>query len=114
MESKLGCIANWHMSSGMNVNEQKTNCCLFHRGDTALILLTLNNQMIRSNKTIGMLGVISDSKLQWADHVSSAIKKSMSAINAINAIRLIKKYFNQKELFPLVTSNFYFYFTSQK
>ena len=60
--------------------------------------------MIKSNKTINVLGVIFDSKLQWADHIAHAITKSFSALNAI---RLIKKFFTQKELFQLITSNFY-------
>ena len=51
-----------------------------------------------------MLGVIFDSKLQWADHIAQTITKSLSALNAI---RLIRKFFTQKELFQLITSNFY-------
>ena len=88
----------------MKVNELKTDLCLFYRGDTTPISINLNNQVIKSNKNINILGVIFDSKLQWADHIAQAITKSM---NALNAIRLIKKYFTQKELFQLITSNFY-------
>ena len=76
--------------------EQKTDLCLFYRGDTTPISITLNNQVIKSNKTINVLGVIFDSKLQWADHLAHAITKSF---NALNAIRLIKKIFTQKIFF---------------
>ena len=65
----------------------KIDLCLFYRGDTTQIFIILNNQVIKSNKTINMLGVIFDSKLQWGDHIASAIKKSMSAINAIRLIK---------------------------
>ena len=41
---------------------------------------------------------------QWADHIAKAIKQ---ANNALNAIKLIRKNFNQKELLQLVTYNFY-------
>ena len=51
-----------------------------------------------------MLGVIFDSKLQWSDHLSHTIKKAM---NALNAIPIIKNYFKRHKLFSLVTSNFY-------
>ena len=43
-------------------------------------------------------------QLQWSDHIAHAIKKST---RALNAIRLIKKFFTQNELLGLVTSNFY-------
>ena len=51
-----------------------------------------------------MLGVIFDSKLKWENHVISAIKK---ANKSLNAIKLIQKFFNTKELLALTTSNFY-------
>ena len=104
MEIKLGRIMDWLKDSGMKVNESKTDLCLFHRGDTTPITLSLYGKQICSNKTINVLGVIFDTKLQWSDHVSHAIKRSMTALNAI---RLIRKFFTKKELLSLVTSNFY-------
>ena len=104
MERKLLIIISWLSHSGMKVNEQKTDLCLFYKGDTTPIEINLNNKVIKSNKIINVLGVIFDSKLQWADHIAQAITKSLSALNAI---RLIKKFFVQKELFQLITSNFY-------
>ena len=44
---------------------------------------------------MGMLGVLFDSKLQWVQHVAVAIRK---ANNALNAIKLIKKYGKKEEL----------------
>ena len=88
----------------MRVNESKTDLCLFHRGDTTPISISINGVNLTSNKTINILGVIFDSKLTWADHISHAIKCS---ITALNAIRIIKRFFTKKELLSLVTSNFY-------
>ena len=51
-----------------------------------------------------VLGVIFDSKMQWAAHVSKAIKKATSALHAI---RLIKHHFTSLELRTLITSDFY-------
>ena len=53
---------------------------------------------------MNVLGVIFDSKLQWSEQISNTIKRSM---NALNAIRLIRRYFKRDELLNLVTSNFY-------
>ena len=90
--------------SGLQVNEAKTELCLFHRGDTVPIKVSINGNVVTSKTTINVLGVIFDSKLQWADHILHTIKRSM---NALNAIRLIKNYFKKDELLQLITSNFY-------
>ena len=53
-----------------------------------------------SSKTINVLGVLFDQKLQWSDHIASCIAKSN---RALSAIRLIRKFFTTKELLQLVT-----------
>ena len=94
----------WLIDSGMKVNEAKTDVCLFHRGDTTPISLNINGNIIKSNNKINVLGVIFDSKMQWSDHIAHAIKR---ATGALNAIRLIRKFFTKGELLQLITSNFY-------
>ena len=42
--------------------------------------------------------------MQWGQHISNVINK---AKKTLHAIRLIRKYFNKKELNVLLTSNFY-------
>ena len=54
--------------------------------------------------TMNVLGIIFDTKLQWAPQVANSINKANSALNAI---RLIKKFFNPTELLQFLTSNFY-------
>ena len=104
MEAKLKNIMDWLTKSGMKVNEAKTDVCLFHRGDTTPISLNINGTTITSNTKINILGVIFDSKLQWSEHISHAIKR---ATGALNAIRLIRNFFTKTELLQLITSNFY-------
>ena len=104
MELKLKKIRDWLTDSGMRVNESKTNVCLFYKGDTAPITLNLNGNLVKLASKINVLGVIFDSKLQWSEHISHAIKRSNCALNAI---RLIRKFFTKKELLQLITSNFY-------
>ena len=50
------------------------------------------------------LGVVFDQKLQWSDHIAHCIQKSSKALTAI---RLIRNFFNTKEILQLITSNFY-------
>ena len=53
---------------------------------------------------MNVLGVIFDSKLLWCSQVANSVRKANSALNAI---KLIKRFFTEKELLGLVTSNFY-------
>ena len=104
METKLKKIVDWLTNSGMNVNESKTELCLFHRGDSGPITVNINGNEVTSKKTINILGGIFDSKLQWSEQIAHCIKCSM---NALNAIHLIRQYFKRDELLNLLTSNFY-------
>ena len=88
----------------MKVNEAKTDLCLFYKGDSTPITLNIYDKTISSNKSINILGVIVDSKLQSSDHIAHTIKRST---NALNAIKLIKKIFTQSELLTLIRSNFF-------
>ena len=51
-----------------------------------------------------MLGVSFDSKLQWIEQVSKAVRRANSALHTI---RLIRKYFTTRELLQLLTANFF-------
>ena len=66
--------------------------------------IVLNKVVIKSSKTINVLGVRFDHKMTWSPHISNQINK---ANQALHAIRLIKKYFTQGEILSLITSNFF-------
>ena len=68
-----------------------------------MLVLILDNTVV-SKKAIKVLGLFFDRKLQWADNIMDVIYR---ANHALNAIKLIRKLFNTKELITLVTSNFY-------
>ena len=104
MRESLEAITKWLKDSGLKVNESKTEMCLFHRSDTKIINLNLNNVNLKSTPQIKVLGVIFDSKLQWTEQVANAVKKSTKNLHAI---KIIKKYFNPIELKTFITANFY-------
>ena len=104
MKAKLEAILLWLTKSGMVVNESKTGLCVFYKHDCTPLVIELNGKFLISQSTINVLGVIFDSKLQWAPQVSHCVTKSL---NALNAIKLIKRFFKRDELLQLVTSNFY-------
>ena len=104
MEKKLEAITKWLKDSGLVVNEAKTEICLFHRNDQLPIEITINGTKIRSKKSMNVLGVIFDSKLNWGEHISNVIKKSK---RSLQAIKIIKKYLPNSALLTLLKSNFY-------
>ena len=104
MQTELIKLVKWLKGSGLKVNESKTELCLFYKLDVAPVTLNISGNVISSKTSMGVLGVIFDSKLQWVQHIASAIKK---ANQALSAIKLIKKYFTKKELLELLTANYY-------
>ena len=72
--------------------------------DYTPLVSELIDKFLISQNTMNVLEVIFDTKLQWAPHVAHCVSRSL---NALNAIKLIKKFFNNKELLQLKTSNFY-------
>ena len=69
-------VMKWLKKSGMQVNDAKTSLCLFYKKDTTPIKVRVNNEIITSTKSINVLGVIFDQKLQWSDHIALCISKS--------------------------------------
>ena len=83
---------------------RKKELCLFYKKYTHPIEITLNNNILKSNPNMNVLGVCFDSKLTWSLHIAMTINK---ANTALLGIRLIKKYFTDQEILQLITSNFY-------
>ena len=104
MEKSLEAMTKWLKKSGLKVNEAKTEVCFFCKNDTRPVEVMICNSKVTSKSTISVLGIIFDSKLNWSPQVHHAIKK---ANKALNAIKLIRKYFNSSELIQIITSNFY-------
>ena len=104
MERRLEMIVKWLKDSGLVVNEEKTEICLFYKRDHPIVELSISGKRISSKKTINVLGVMFDSKMQWSNQVYKAINNSK---RALHGIKLIKKYLSKSETKMLLTSNFY-------
>ena len=74
-EKTLEAITKWLKDSGLKVNDNKTELCLFQRNPHGSITLSLNEVTLTSKQQMNVLGVIFDSRLQWNDHVAQTIKK---------------------------------------
>jgi hypothetical protein len=82
MEKSLDSITKWLIHSGMIINNNKTEICLFYK------------------MMLHLLEALFDCKLQWMHHVNQVMHKANKAINAIQ--------FFTSELGSIVTSNFYY------
>ena len=96
-EEKLRLITKWLKDSGLKINEEKTEVCLFHRNDHAPITISLNGVNLKSKLSINVLGVQFDCKLSWNAQVNQTINKAKKTLHAIN---LIKKHFNTSDSRP--------------
>ena len=104
MEKSLEAITKWLKKSGLKVNEDKTEICLFHRHIQVNCDVNVNGIILHSKTSMNVLGVMFDSRLNWADHVSNAIRKTN---RALYCIKQIKAYFTPPELNQLITTNVY-------
>jgi hypothetical protein len=93
IEKSLEAITKCLRDSGLKVNQGKTENCFFSKRDTALVRIKFDGTTIESKKSIKVLGVVFDSKLNWSDHIEYAIN---CAIRAYNAIKLIRKFLPQR------------------
>ena len=96
--------AKWMKDSGLVINNEKTEVCVFHKQDTNITEVMLNGSLITIKKSIKILGIIFDSKLNWFEHVDNAIDKANRAKQALGQIA---KYFEKEELLKLATAYFY-------
>ena len=78
--------------------------CLFHNEDQPSINIRILGVSIRSTKSINVLGVIFDSKLNWNIHEAKTISK---AKRSLFGLKLLKKYFSNQEMRRLLDSHFY-------
>ena len=89
MQTKLEVIIEWLKDLGLDVNESKTELCLFHRKDHHPITLFLSGQEITSKM------------------VPSSSKNNNKAKSTLLPIKLIKPYFTNQDLKQITISNFY-------
>ncbi len=97
-------IVKWLKDSGLKVNKKKIKLCVFHQNRNTDGNLKIDSTTMLSKSEMNVLELTLDSKLNWGPQVSCAIK---GANNALQAIKMIRKYFETSEIIQLLNSNFY-------
>ena len=104
MKFTLEMITKWLRDSGLKVNDEKTEACLFHIRGQAQIEFEINGIIVKTKPSMNVLGVQFDSKLQWHEHIQNVRRKLKKVLQSLF---LIRKYFNKSEFLTIVTSNYY-------
>ena len=104
MKKSIESITKWLRDSGLSVNKSKTEVCTFHKREIRSFTININGTIITTKNDMNILGVQFDTRLTWEKQVTATITK---ANKALNALRLIRRFFNTKELLQLLTSNYY-------
>ena len=67
-------LASVRRVSGLKVNDEKTEVCLFYRNDIPPVTITINNKQVTLTNSMNILGVVFNLKLNWQNHIEIAIK----------------------------------------
>ena len=102
MKTKLAI--QWFKDSGLKINAEKTEFCIFHINDTKSFTIVIGGKEIISKKEINVLGIAFDCKMNWNTQVSKAILK---ANKNLHAIKIISRYYSTINLVKISTSLFY-------
>ena len=104
--TKIQTVSNWLTKSGLKINDQKTEICIFHRKEKSTETVSINNIQITTTNQITILGIVFDSNLTWDPQYNTAIKE---ANHNLFAIKIISKYFTKEErltyLLAQITNN---------
>ena len=109
MNEELVKLNIWFQSNKLSLNIKKTHYIVFHRSRRKyhkIENIIINNNVIEERKNTTFLGVIIDTGLTWADHVSY-VKNKVS--NGIGIINKVKYCLNKSNLISLYNSFIYPY-----
>ena len=86
---KINNVSQWLTQSGLKINDQKREICIFHRKEKVAVTININNNEIKTANQMTILGIIFDSNLTWDPQYNQAIKE---ANHNLYAIKIISKY----------------------
>jgi hypothetical protein len=100
----LTTISLWFKSSGLKVNEEKTEIAIFYKNNCNPADVLINGNIVRTKSTINVLGIMMDTTLTWHEHINNTVNNVQSKIHAI---RRIQRYFLNDELLQLLKTYCY-------
>ena len=65
IKHKISRVSDWLTKSGLKINDQKTEICIFHRNEKTSLTINKNESEIKTTNQMTILGIIFDSNLTW-------------------------------------------------
>ena len=103
-KEKIELHISWLRSSGMLVNDSKTDIMILHRTDETLRTININGHDIKTLKNINVLGMEFNQNLNWNIHAQKTINKCQ---RIFHGLKIMRKYFDKKRFNQLLTSYLY-------
>jgi hypothetical protein len=100
----LTAISLWFQSSGLKVNEDKTEIAIFYKDNCNPEDVLINVMSVRTKGTIKVLGVTMDTTLTWHEQINNTVANVQSKVHAI---RMIQRFFLTDELLQLLKTYCY-------
>jgi hypothetical protein len=100
----LTTISLWFRSSGLKVNEEKTEIVIFYKDNCNPEDVLINGTIIRTKAKMKVLRITMDTTLTWNEHVNNAISNVQSKIHAV---RMIQRFFMTDEILQLLKAYCY-------
>jgi soluble cytochrome b562 len=104
MKKTIESITKWLRESSLSVNRAKSEVCTFHKTEIRRGTIPVDGINIVTKNEMNILLVQFDTRLSWAQQGYRAIQK---ANKALNAIKLIRRFFITNEHLQLCTSNYF-------
>ena len=76
IKNKINRVSSWLTGSGLKINDQKTEICIFHRKEKLSLTIIINNNEIRTTNHMTILGIIFDSNLAWDLQYNHSIREA--------------------------------------
>jgi hypothetical protein len=102
--SKATTLSRWFELSGMVVNMEKTELCIFSRGQVATKSVLVENHPVLVKNEMKVLGITFDSQLKWDKHI---LKTLNSCSKLLFALRIVKQSLDVEQVLNVATSIFY-------
>ena len=86
IQNALNYVTKWCDMWGFKISASKTSYVLFHRGKRKVMHLYLNDQELKSAKSVKFLGMIFDQRLTWKEHILHLVEKCQKRINVLKLL----------------------------
>ena len=92
IKRKINVITKWLTGSGLKINDQKTEICIFHRKELIKEEIEINNIKLETTNQMNILGMIFDSNLSWDHQYNNAIKEANHNLYQESPLRSLPNY----------------------